>query len=200
MGSIPSILLTGGIGSGKSAVARLLAERGGAVYDSDSMAKSLYDRVPELAVRLEEALGLSLRDGEGAFSRARLASVIFGPGSQEAREKVEKIVHPAVFEDYRKWKKALPTASFTVFESAIVLKTGYPREIADVVVFVDAPLETRIARVIARDGVTREEAIARIDAQKGVSPDDERIDFEIFNGAGIDSLRCQLDKLMNIIK
>lgn len=193
-------MLTGGIGSGKSAAARLLAEKGGAVYDSDSMAKSLYERVPGLVGRLEETLGLPLRGADGAFSRALLAAAIFGPSSEEHRKKVEAIVHPAVFEDYLEWRKSLPEVPFTVFESAIVLKTGYPETIADYIVYVDAPLEVRIERVIARDGVSREEALARIRAQEGVGSGDERIDFVIDNGGDLGSLREKIEILTEKIR
>ncbi|MCQ2143660.1 MAG: dephospho-CoA kinase [Bacteroidales bacterium] len=200
MKGVPSILLTGGIGSGKSAVSRLLANHGGAVYDSDSMAKSLYERVPGLVGRLEEALGRPLRGADGAFSRGLLAAAIFGPDSGEDRKKVEEIVHPAVFEDYREWRQSLPEVPFTVFESAIVLKTGYPEMIADYVIFVDAPLEVRIERVMERDGASREAALARISAQDGVDPGDPRIDFIVDNGGDLESLSEKIEILIEKIR
>ena len=89
-----SVLLTGGIGSGKSAVASYLESKGIPVYDSDSRTKALYDSDPDLVPSLERALGVSLRKEDGSFDRKALSSVIFS--DKKALSKVESIVHPAV--------------------------------------------------------------------------------------------------------
>ena len=72
-----TVAVTGGIGSGKSTVCRLLSSRGIPVYDCDSSAKGLYDRDPSLAVSLEKLFGCSLRNADGSLDRGLLASLIF---------------------------------------------------------------------------------------------------------------------------
>ena len=98
-----TVILTGGMGSGKSAVAAVLKARGVSVYDSDSRTKSLYDRDPALVGRLEEVLCTGLRDAAGRLDRAKLASLIFSDPARKAA--VEAVVHPAVLADFRRWKR-----------------------------------------------------------------------------------------------
>jgi dephospho-CoA kinase len=98
-----TILVTGGIGSGKSAVCAFLRERGVPVYDCDSRVKELYLIRKELVPSLEEALGCPLRLPDGTLDKARLASLIFSDPS--ARETLEGIVYPILREDLESWKQ-----------------------------------------------------------------------------------------------
>ena len=91
-----TILITGGIGSGKSVLSRYLESRGVPVYDSDSRAKALYDS--EMGEAVESLFGVCLRDGNGRFDRKALASLVFADRSK--LEKLEGIVHPAVLKDF----------------------------------------------------------------------------------------------------
>ena len=92
--------ITGGIGSGKSTVCALLKERGVAVYDSDAEAKRLMAESADLRAALIEAFGEECYNDEG-LNRAYLASQVFG--QEEALERLNAIVHPAVKEDFRAW-------------------------------------------------------------------------------------------------
>ena len=92
------VFVTGGIGSGKSAVCRILSSRGVPVYDSDSMTKSIYDRNPEMVRLLENTFRLKLVRKDGGFDRAKLSKIIFS--SKRALDKLEAIVHPSVLEDF----------------------------------------------------------------------------------------------------
>ena len=157
-----TVLVTGPIGSGKSAVCALLRERGIPVYNADERTKRLYDRQPALVARMEEALGVSLTTAEGALDRARLASVIFP--DPEALAKVEALVYPLVLKDFRRWKSR-QKAPFVVLESAVALSKPQFDTLADAVVLVRAPQDVRLRRVMARDGCTREQALARMAAQ-----------------------------------
>ena len=184
-----TVILTGGIGSGKSAVAEMLRERGIPVYDSDSRTKALYGSVPSLVPSLEEALGFPLRDTQGKLDRKLLASIIFD--DDEAREKLESIVYPLVREDFRQWREAQADAPFVVFESAVVLsKPGFKLEDA-VVVLVRCSEEERIRRVMRRDASSREAALARIAAQEDIDP--EVADFVIDNSGTPEELREQVE-------
>jgi dephospho-CoA kinase len=159
-----TIFLTGFIGSGKSAVSALLRERGIPVYDSDARTKALYDESPVLVPALEETLGMPLRTTDGKLDRKALAAVIFN--DDDARERVESLVYPAVLEDFLRWREAHADAPFVVLESAIILSKPIFNGLADRVVLVTAPQEVRLQRVMARDGLSEEEVIRRMDAQQ----------------------------------
>ena len=158
-----TVIVTGGIGSGKSAVCALLKKRGVPVYDCDAKAKELYARRPSLVSRLEKALGAPLRGGDGKFDKARLAALIFS-GSR-ARETVEGMVYPILLQDIRRWQKR-QTAAWGALESAVILSKPVFDGVADGVVLVEAPQELRIARVMQRDGLGREAVIGRIRSQE----------------------------------
>ena len=159
-----TILLTGPIGSGKSAVSALLLERGIPVYDSDARTKQLYNRRPALVRRLEQALGMSLRTGDGKLDRARLAARIFADAS--ARERLEAIVYPAVLQDFRRWRDRQQEAPFVVLESAVALAKPLFDGVWDVAVLVKAPEALRMQRVMARDGLDETAVRARMAAQQ----------------------------------
>jgi len=157
-----TIILTGPIGSGKSAVSALLSKRGIPVYDSDARTKQLYDSCPGLVEELEDALGMPLRTAEGTLDRRLLASVIFADDA--ARESVESIVYPAVLQDFKAWRDA-QSAPFVVLESAVILSKPVFDGIADAVVLVTAPQEMRLSRVMARDRASEADIRRRMDAQ-----------------------------------
>lgn len=148
-----TVIVTGLIGSGKSAVCALLSKRGIPVYDSDSRTKALYESVPGLKERIEAELGVPF---------SSLAKVIFS--SAVAREKLEAIVYPLVREDFEAWRDAQTGAPFVVLESAIILSKPIFDGIADAVVAVTAKEEVRLERLLAR-GLSREDALRRISAQ-----------------------------------
>ena len=143
-----TVLVTGGIGSGKSAVCAYLASRGVPVYDSDSRTKALYTSDPALLPALESALGISLRDASGKFDRHALAAVIFA--DTDARTTLEKIVYPAVLRDFLSWREACShapwcgygTVPFVVMESAVAAHKAPFDAVFDKIVAVAAPLET----------------------------------------------------------
>lgn len=158
-----TVIVTGGIGSGKSAVCALLKKRGVPVYDCDAKAKELYGRRPSLVSRLEKALGAPLRGGDGKLDKARLAALIFS--DPRARETVEGMVYPILLQDIRHWQKR-QSAAWGALESAVILSKPVFDGVADGVVLVEAPQELRIARVMQRDGLGREAVIGRIRSQE----------------------------------
>ena len=158
-----TVIVTGGIGSGKSAVCALLKKRGVPVYDCDAKAKELYGRRPSLVSRLEKALGAPLRGTDGKLDKARLAALIFS--DPRARETVEGMVYPILLQDIRRWQKR-QSAAWGALESAVILSKPVFDGVADGVVLVDAPQELRIARVMQRDGLGREAVIGRIRSQE----------------------------------
>lgn len=152
--------LTGGIGAGKSVVARIILAMGYPVYFSDERAKELTSQHPDIRRELTNLLGKEIyRDGK--LDRGKMAALIFEDDT--IREGVNKIIHPVVRKDFSDW--AVKQGSDLVFnEAAILFETGaYKRFNANVLV--TAPMELRLQRVMNRDNVTREEVLRRIDKQ-----------------------------------
>ena len=192
-----TLVVTGGIGSGKSTVCRYLALKGIPVYDSDSRARNLYDDKTFVS-RLEQALGCTVTGVDGRVDTVKLSSVIF---SDPLRlNTLESIVHPAVKEDFIRWRLSFPEGSvpFVILESAIILEKPLFKDIADKVLLVDAPLQTRLERACSRDGVSRDRILERMKGQKLLNDlsegkTDPRVDFIIRNIAGPASLFAQAD-------
>lgn len=166
MGRLLRVGLTGGIGSGKSTVARLLNMMGAAVYVADDRAKALMASDPELRSGIIDLFGNWAYTADGMLDRAFVASQVFGHPDKLAA--LNALVHPAVERDFADWvseqETAVPRPVYAVEEAAVLVESGAWRRM-DCVVAVTAPLEVRIARVMRRDGVSEAAAKARIDAQ-----------------------------------
>lgn len=170
------LAVTGGIGAGKSYVCDIFsALHGIPVYDSDSRTKALYDTDAGLLEQIRVIAGDSVISSDGRLSKKRLASMIFSDPHMLSR--VEAAVFPAVMKDFDGWKRSVredasrsgrPAPPFVIIESAIFLSKPVLAPMADKVLYVDAPLELRIERVMRRDGVGRDEVLARISNQPPV--------------------------------
>jgi dephospho-CoA kinase len=170
------IAICGGIGSGKSTVCGMFAERGAAIYDSDSRAKALMSESAELRAALIAEFSDGCYKG-GELNRPYLAEKVFG--SEEQLAKLNSIVHPAVKADFLAWAEE-QEGDFCILETAILFESGFDA-VVDCSVAVLAPMPLRIERAMQRDGATREQTEARIKAQMS---DDElmcRADFAIVN-------------------
>lgn len=166
--------ITGGIGSGKSTVCRLFAERGIAVYDSDREAKRLM--AESLRPAIEARFGTAIyRDGE--LDRKQLAAVVFS--DRKALADLNAIVHPAVRSDFEAWADR-QEGEYVILESAILYESGFD-SVVDRVVAVLAPMQVRIERTCRRDGADEEAVRRRMAAQMS---DDElaaRADYTMVN-------------------
>ena len=182
-----TVIVTGGIGSGKSAVCALLRKRGIPVYDSDSRVKELYACRRSLVPRLEKALGSPLRLADGTLDKARLAALIFS--DEVARETLESIVYPIILKDFQRWRSR-QKAPFVVLESAIILSKPVFDGLAGAVVLVDAPEDLRIQRVMQRDGLSREAVVCRLSAQTLPL---EKVDVVLPNGGSSEELSAAVD-------
>lgn len=149
--------LTGGIGSGKTTVARIFSHLGIPVYDADSNAKSIIDTDKTLQSQLVELLGNELLL-EGKINRPYMAERIFA--DKALLQKVNALIHPAVARHFEEWYKA-QESPYVLKEAAILFESGSYRN-CDKVIVVAAPDEMRIERVIHRSGLTREEVLARM--------------------------------------
>lgn len=191
-----TVLITGGIGSGKSAVSSILESEGIPVYDSDSRTKALYDSDLRLRENLESLLGVSLMTAEGKFDRKLFASMIFA--NADVLREVENVVHPAVLEDFEQWREtALTRTGIVCMESAIALEKPIFRGSYDLVVMVDAPEQLRIERACRRDEADSEAIMARIRQQE---IDFSKADYIIENNDSLSSLKASVSSVFEKIK
>ena len=185
------IVVTGGIGSGKSEVCRILKELGfRAQYNADMRAKALYEEHPSLLVDIEKTLGCGLKDEDGHFVPAKLAARIFS--EPQALEAVESHLFPVMMEDFASFAGTCG-ADIVVFESATVLEKPQFEGFGDKVMLVDAPLETRLERACRRDGADRDKVLARMRSQKlmndlSAGMHDPRVDLVIMNDGTFEDL------------
>ena len=183
--------LTGGIASGKSAVAAELAARGAIIIDADVLAREVVEPgTPALAAIIDRFGPQVLSDGQ--LDRARLAQIVFT--DPLARRDLERIVHPAVRARAADLERAAGRAAVVVHVIPLLVETGQQEDF-DLVVTVDVDHETQIKRLIARNGYTRAEAESRIAAQ--ASREDRRIaaDVVLDNTGSLAQLREQIDAL-----
>ena len=193
------LIVSGGIGSGKSLVSKMLNDSYGIpVYEADSRAKALYDEVPAMLSAIESALGIVLRDDKGAFMPQRLAEVIFSDSS--ALKKVEDILFPQLQSDFTRWAQA-QGREVVALESATLLEKSQFDGFGDIVLVVDAPKSLRLSRACSRDGADESRILARMAAQPmmnmisdGVNY--ERVDCVIKNDSTEDELQLRLDEFI----
>ena len=142
--------ITGGIGSGKSVVAKVFAALGVPVYDSDSRAKHVMAHDLVLRAQLQAAFGAEAYDAAGQLNRPYLANVAFNDAAQLAR--LNALVHPRVGEDFATWSAAQAAAGqpYILKEAALLYESGAYRGL-DAIITVFAPAEVRAARVLRRD-------------------------------------------------
>ena len=181
--------ITGGIGTGKSYVCRLLSKHGIEVYDCDSAAKRLMNCSAVLRQKISALIGTDAYCPDGKLNKAVVARFLLESSDNTAA--LNAIVHPAVVDDFM-------NSGVDWLESAILFEAGIDG-MMDYVVCVTAPEEVRIARIVSRDGITKEKARQWIGLQW---PQEEIVrlsDFEIVND-GHASLSPQIDTLLQSLR
>lgn len=153
--------LTGGIGSGKTTVAHILAKLNYPVYIADQEAARLINSDPGIYSKLVGLFGEQIYQADHTLNKKALSDIIFN--DHRALLTVNSIVHPRVLEDFEQWCKK-QQSDFVFFESAIIFEAGLVSHF-DYLVCVYANLEERINRVIKRDNTTREKILERINNQ-----------------------------------
>lgn len=177
--------ITGGIGSGKSYVCKLLAARGITVYDCDAAAKRLMRTSPTLRRQLTELIGTNTYQPDGTLNKAVVAQFLLA--SEQNAKAIDAIVHPAVFRDFIE-------SGVDWMESAILYESGINR-LVDRVLVVTAPEPVRIRRIMQRDGISAEKAREWIDHQWPQDRIRALADYEIVNDGETD-LPSQVDSLL----
>lgn len=183
--------VTGGIGSGKSVVSRLLRLMDVPVYDCDSEAKRLMYESPVIHEALIGAVGSDVYDTAGRLDRAYLASYMFGNAERVAM--VNRIVHPVVRADFKEWAQRTGRAIVAV-ESAILFEAGMEADV-DAVWVVSAPEDVRLQRAVRRDDSNEEAVRSRMQSQLGEQEYVGRADSVVYND-GRHSLIQQVSNLL----
>ena len=191
--------LTGGIGSGKSVVAREFTRMGAIVLSADDEAKALLASDPRVVRKVRRLLGERAYAPDGSPDRAWIASRIFS--SPARRRALNAIIHPAVIAGQRRAIAAVKrrrTAPMVVVEAALVYEAGM-EVLFDAVVVVDTPVRERVRRVAERDRVPAAHVLRRIRAQGSPARHAAKADIVIRNRAGLRALRAAARLVFRIL-
>lgn len=186
------IAITGGIGSGKSVVARMLTIMGVPVYDCDSKARYLMENDLYIRQTLTRMFGEECYDVQGKINRKWLASRIFI--DKDAIKRVNDLVHPRVKADFLSWAAKRPE-NIVAVETAILFESGI-NEVVDKTLLVWAGAETCIKRVEQRSGMTRQQVLSRISNQMSVDELLLLCDYSIYN----DETSAVMPQLLEVLE
>lgn len=154
--------LTGGIGSGKSTVARMLGERGAVVIDADQIARDLVEPGQTALAELVIEFGPRILTANGALSRGELAAMAFSDA--RATERLNAIMHPLIRAEAERRLVAHPEAQVVVYDMPLLVETGQV-DLVDVVVVVDVPEEVQVERSVQQRGLDEEDVQRRMAVQ-----------------------------------
>jgi len=186
--------VTGGVGSGKSTVAKILEEKGARVLDADAIVHELY-RGGKLAQAIAIAFGAETLDANGGVQRAKLAEIVFRHPAR--RRELEQLVHPAVRARVLEEIERLRREGFlgiVVVDAALLVESSHPYPL-DALAVVAAPEEARLARLEAR-GMSRAEAVRRMAAQATDEEKERRADVVLRNDGTLQDLEARVDEML----
>jgi dephospho-CoA kinase len=194
-----AIGVTGGIGSGKTEVCKILGSLGATVLSADAIAKELIDMNTEIKKRLQRTFGNGMFNADGTLNRKQMAKLVFTDDSM--KDKLDDIVHPFVLEYLEKKIKDLKRTgggSLIVVEAALIYEAR-AEKMFDYVVAVYAETEETIERVMKRDQTTRPEVLQRMNAQIPIQDKAARADFTIRNSGNVSLLEKNCKFLYNLL-
>lgn len=198
MAAMKLIGLTGGIGSGKSTVAKLLKERGCYVIDADKIAREIVQPGQPALSELADAFGQDILNEDGSLNRGLLAQRAFADKQQT--QKLNDITHPRINQRTNELiEAARDTQEFTLYDMPLLVDKGLHEDM-DYTVVVVVEEDERVRRLVASRGLDADDARARIRAQ--VTDEQRRAvaDFVIDNNGSVDELDGQVDKVMEILR
>ena len=176
--------LCGGSGSGKNLLGNALSSFGFSVLDTDALYHTLVCGDTPLSREIIGYFGVSVRSRDGGIDRAALSSLVFGdsPEKIEAHAALNRMAHAAVLRECRLWlaKEEAKGASVAVINAPLLFESGFHLE-CDLTLAVLAPRELRLARITARDGITKEQAERRLAAQLSDEYLAEHTDLQLYN-------------------
>ena len=188
--------ITGGIASGKSAVTRMLRERGAVVFSADDASRAVLSVGGSLLKSLAEAFGKEILTEDGVLDRAVLGRKVFADAA--ALDKLNHIIHPAILRLLRAQidaaRRDLPAGTLIVVEVPLLFETKLSDWFERIVV-VAASEPTQIARLTARNGLGKAEARGRLQSQWPIAEKAKRADFVIWNEGSLSDLETDIDRL-----
>lgn len=182
--------LTGGIGSGKTTIAKYIESLGIPVYIADDVAKKVLE-LPEIKKEIAAHFGEEIFEN-GKLNRQKLAEIVFN--NPDNLQELNEIVHPAVRKDFDVWLRNHSHFQWVVKEAAILFESGSFKD-CDVIITVTAPLEDRIRRIIARDHTTVENINDRIKNQWTDEMRNEKSDYVVEN-VNVKVAMRQIDEIL----
>lgn len=194
-GEIPLIGLTGGIGSGKTAVSMLLAEFGAGVIDTDLISHQITAPGGKAIPLIATAFGEDFINPEGALNRPKMRTLVFKDTG--ARQTLEQITHPLIQQETVKqaFELAKSKVPYLVFVVPLLIESGTWLKLIDYLVVVDCPEETQIQRVMRRNNMTRPEVENILKAQTRRNARLAVANAIIENQGSLDSLKLEVLKL-----
>jgi len=200
-----TIGLSGGIGTGKSSVARMFAAQGAVVIDADAIVHELQARGTPMVAELAEAFGPGVLDAQGGLDRAALGAIVFR--DPDARARLNAIVHPKVGAEFARRIAAARASGARVLVLDIPLLfegrrsgTGSAAKMQfDATVLVYAPEALQIERQVSRDACSRDEAIRRVRAQMPIEEKKALADYVIDNGGSLAETERQVREVLSRI-
>lgn len=186
----PTIGLTGGIASGKSSVAKTLIAQGVGLVDADQLAREVVQPGTDGLAEVVATFGEQVLAADGSLDREKLAARVFD--DDEAREKLQAITHPRIgrLSAERLAELQASDAIYVVYDAPLLVEVGAHKGM-DALIVVTADVETQVARVIARDGATEEDARKRIAAQYPLERKVDVADYVIDNSGSLEQLEAR---------
>ncbi|MFC6877957.1 dephospho-CoA kinase [Flavobacterium myungsuense] len=185
--------LTGGIGSGKTTIAKYFAEKGIPVYIADDEARKITES-PDILQSIRTVFGDEVFNNE-KLDRVKVSQIVFNDTNK--LKQLNEIIHPAVKKHFKNWVLHHSNFDFIVYETAILFESGSYKQ-CDAVISVIAPIETRINRVMIRDSVSREEVLNRIKNQLSDEDLIKKSDFIVENNT-LEEAKRQVNKILKKI-
>lgn len=187
--------ITGGIGSGKSTVCHILAQRGYPVYDTDREAKRLMRTDTNIIEKIKTLFGNQAYISNYELNTKHIAQQVFE--NDVLLHRLNDIVHPAVKSDLLQWADK-QTTEYVFVESAILFESGF-NDICYSTIGVIAPMQTRLDRVMNRNGISRQQVVERINNQLSDLQLTQLADFVIHNDGGLNYLHTEIDRIIHKI-
>ena len=184
--------LTGGIGSGKSTVAAMLADRGAVIVDADAIARELVEPGGEALAELVTEFGPRILAADGSLSRGELAALAFS--DPRATERLNAIMHPLIRAEAERRIGAHPDAPVVVYDMPLLVETGQ-EGLVDLVVVVDVPEDVQVDRAVRLRGLDEEDVQRRMTVQAGRATRLAAADVVIDNSGDLASTTEQVEAL-----
>lgn len=182
--------LTGNIGSGKTIVSKIFEVLRVPVFNADMAAHSLFEK-DDFKLQLTMLFGENILDSSRNINRKEIASIVFNDNNLLTQ--LNNLVHPEVYKLFKEWVKPLSKEKYIILEAAILFESGFNNYV-EKVILVNAPKETRIARVINRDNTSRIEVLDRMKNQLPETEKEYYVNFIIDN----DGTQLILPQLLKI--